>query len=170
MKRFVQPNALYIPVTLRLGTTLPVVLTDEQRADAARRELTDDQYIRAFKLEHQGGQTIELRVRPWPVGFVDAITAACPPDVLIGANVEAQRAKIEKEHTENVLQWIYLGHALRDELDAKLPTTSSKPALLAYAAAVKAEILEAGLLEGHIRRLGAAITQVNQGMGHLGNE
>lgn len=170
MKGFVQPNALSVQVTLRMGTAKPV-LTEAQAADARRRELTEEQYARAFQLQGEAAESITLRVRPWPLAFLESVKAACPPDFFVGVGpgADAEREKIAAEHDANVINWITLGHALRDELTAKLPSMSDRGALIAYARAVRAEIETAGLVEGHLYQLKAAIIQANRGIGDLGN-
>jgi len=170
MKRFVQPNALSVPVVLRLGTARPV-LTEKQQAAAARHSLTPEQYARAFQVTEEAAETLTLRVRPWPLAFLDAVKMGCPPDFFVGVGpgAEAEKAKIAAEHDSQVIDWITIGHALRDELDAKLPSLSDRAALIAFARAVRAEIEAAGLLEGHLYQIKAAIVQANRGIGDLGN-
>ena len=146
MRAFVQSTALHMPVTLSIGRA-----TKDLPAGAS-----DPNY-----------QEIRLVVRPFPLGWSALVRAACPPDFFVGP--EAEKRKIDEAHEREVLEWIELGYALRDELTAQFPGASDRAKLIAYAAAVRTEVETAGLLIGHIAQIRRAANLVNQGIGDLGN-
>ena len=105
-----------------------------------------------------------IDLRPWPIGFPEMLARVFPQPVLYvtGKPAGADPVKAEEHNAARLL--ILLATCMGPEVTAKAPGKDAQAAeWSAYAAAVRAEMEAANLVEGDVSLLMAEAYKLNQG-------
>jgi hypothetical protein len=120
---------------------------------------------RTVTLTH-GEQSVDLVLRPAPIGYVETIEARMPIPQPPPLRKEPDPADLTRWAQRR--RYLLLGYALADQLSATPPGPSAGAAAWeAYADSIAAEFVEAKYLEGDIVALSNAFTELQRGIGDL---